>query len=188
MHKGEKITQSMVFPQDHPDFPSQQKGMKHVLKERGLWINSLHMVCKDGCLPQSNSCCATWILERQPDFQKQQSLVQETIECHGHLCIFLPKYHCELNFIEFFWGAVKRFLRENCDYTFEGLKRNMPIALSSVDIKTIRKWEHRMFRWMEAYRGGLNSKDAQLEVHKYSSRKYKSHRRVPETLARQMDK
>ncbi len=37
-------------------------------------------------------------------------LVQEVIEAAGHLCIFLPKFHCELNFIEFFWGWVKRYL------------------------------------------------------------------------------
>jgi len=27
----------------------------------------------------------------------------------------------KLNFIKFFWGAVKRWLRENCDYTFKTL-------------------------------------------------------------------
>ena len=79
-------------------------------------------------------------------------MVQEVIEDAGHLCIFLPKYHCELNFIEFFWGAVKRYLREHCDYSFNTLKVNMPLALSSVSVQTIRRWEHRMKRWMQAYR------------------------------------
>jgi hypothetical protein len=48
------------------------------------------------------------------------------IEEAGHLCVFLSKFHCELNFIEFFWGTVKKYLRENCDYTFDTLKANMP--------------------------------------------------------------
>ncbi|KAF9456738.1 hypothetical protein BDZ94DRAFT_1177032, partial [Collybia nuda] len=100
---------------------------------------------------------------------------------------YLPKFHCELNFIEFFWGAVKKYLRKNCDYTFQTLQMNMPKGLRSVDIKTIRKWEHRMIRWMEAYRGGLGAQDAQLKVKEFSSRQYTSHRRVPETLARQFD-
>jgi len=53
-------------------------------------------------------------------------------------------------------------LREHCDYTFETLKENMPQALASVSVETIRKWEHRMKRWMEAYQGGLDAKRAQF--------------------------
>ena len=109
------------------------------------------------------------VLEHQPDFLAQKSLVQETIEAAGHLCIFLPNFHCELNFIEYFWGAVKRYLREHCNYTHAGLQENLPKA--SVDISTIRKWEHRMIRWMEAYRGGKDAKDASLLVKQFSSRR-----------------
>ncbi|KAF8587255.1 hypothetical protein K439DRAFT_1645973 [Ramaria rubella] len=147
---GKRTIQSMVFPPDHhePAHRSQAKGMKVVLMERGLWRAGLRMQCKklDGsdikCNPNATDCCATRILELQPDFQVQTSLVQEVIEAASHCCIFLPKYHCKLNFIEFFWGAVKRHLRDNCDYTFDTLKKNMPLALCSVKIETIRKWEH----------------------------------------------
>lgn len=144
------------------------------------------MQCKT-CPGGASDCCAHQILKNQDDFKSQKSLVQEVITKAGHLCIFLPKYHCELNFIEFFWGAVKKYLRNNYDYTFATLQENLPKALASVDLSTIRKWEHRMIRWMEAYRTGLNAKDAQFEVQKFSSRRYKSHRRVPETLAQQFD-
>src|SRR5215471_4136865 len=89
------------------------------------------------CQADANDCCAKHILDLQPDFQEQKSLVQEVIKVAGHLCIFLPKFHCELNFIEFFWDAVKRYLRENCDYSFAILQENMPKALASVSIKTI---------------------------------------------------
>jgi hypothetical protein len=184
---GRTIIQKMNFPADHPEFPSMPKGIKQVLVERGLWNNKLLMQCKDKCQQGKTTCCAKRILELQPDFHAQKSLVQEVIEAAGHLCLFLPKFHCELNFIEFFWGAVKRYLRENCDYTFQTLQQNMPKALASVDLKTIRRWEHRMFRWMEAYRSGLGAREAQLQVKQFSSRLYKSHRRVPETVARQLD-
>ncbi|KAJ7330494.1 hypothetical protein DFH08DRAFT_623539, partial [Mycena albidolilacea] len=97
----------------------------------------------------------------------------------GHLCIFLPKFHCELNLIEFFGGAVKKYLHDNCDYTFTTPKENLPKALASVQLSTIRKWEHHMIRWMDAYWLGLDAKDAQFKVKSGSSRKtFTSHRHV----------
>ncbi|KAJ6489378.1 hypothetical protein DFH09DRAFT_948186 [Mycena vulgaris] len=99
----------------------------------------------------------------------------------------MKHFHCELNFIEFFWGMVKKYLRDNCDYTFDTLKENMPKALASVKLATIRRWEHRMVRWMDAYRAGLETQDAQLQVRQFSSRTYKSHRRVAERVARAFD-
>jgi hypothetical protein len=96
------------------------------------------------CDPKATNCCATRILSLQPDFQEQKSLVQETTEAAGYLCIFFLEFHCELNFIEFFWGAVKRYLWEHCDYTYDGLRANIPKALTSVELSTIRKWEYRM--------------------------------------------
>ncbi|KAJ7130810.1 hypothetical protein C8R43DRAFT_831687, partial [Mycena crocata] len=80
-----------------------------------------------------------------------------------------------------------KYLRDHCDYTYEGLKANMPAALASVQLPVIRKWEHRMIRWMEAYRNNLGPKEAQRVVRAFSSTKYSSHRRVPETIARQFD-
>lgn len=184
---GKKITQLMIFPLDHPTYPNEAKGIKHVLAERGLLPNGLRGKCKEKCGVEATSCCCKRILELQPDFRAQKSLVQEVIEEAGNLCIFLQKYHCELNFIEFFWGAVKSVLRANCDYTFETLKSNMPLALRSVPIQTIRHWQHRIYRWMAAYRGCLATQDAQLKVRQFSSKKYESHRHVPETLARIFD-
>ena len=61
------------------------------------------------------------------------------------------------------------------------------MALASVDILTIRKWEHRMIWWMEAYWSGLSAREAQFQVKKFSSCKYTSHRRIPESLAQQFD-
>ena len=63
----------------------------------------------------------------------------------------------------------------------------MPKALASVKLHTIRKWEQRMQRWMEAYRAGLATNEAQRKVKEFSSTKYTSHRRVTEGAARAMD-
>ncbi|KAH8924978.1 hypothetical protein BT69DRAFT_1295977 [Atractiella rhizophila] len=89
--------------------------------------------------------------------------VAEVVEAAGLLAIFLPKFHCELSFIEFFWGAAKRFVRgniENCAYTFEELRQTVPRGLKSVSVLTIRRFEHRMHRWVKAYQEGKNVVDA----------------------------
>lgn len=117
----------------------------------------------------------------------QCSLVQETIKVAGHLCLFLPKFHCELNPIELFWGAIKHYLRKHCDYTFGTLQANMPKAMASVELKTIHLWEHCMIQWMDTDWMGLGAKDAQFRVKQFNLKQYKSHRHVPETLARQFD-
>lgn len=173
-----QITQVMCFTADHPTHPGEPKGIKAVLTERGLFNPKVRGKCASKCETEATNCCNKRILELQPDFQAQKSLVQEVIEAAGHLCLFLPKFHCELNYIEFFWGAVKKYLRENCDYTFATLRENMPKALASVSLETMRRWEHRTYRWMEAYRAGLGTSDAQIEVKRFSSTTYKSHRRV----------
>lgn len=140
-----KVSQSMVYPADHPKFPGQPKGIKNVLLERGFDVHDFCGKCKK-CDPNLETCCCKHILKLQPNFQEQQSLVHEVIEKAGHLSIFLPKFHCELNPIEFFWGVVKQYLHEHCDYTFDTLKGNMPKALASVPLDTIWRWEHRMQR------------------------------------------
>ena len=76
---------------------------------------------------------------------------------------------CELNPIEFFWGQVKKYLCDHCDYTFDVLKANLPIALASVPIKSICLWEHQVFCWMDAYWSDLDTRNAQLQVKQFSS-------------------
>jgi len=36
-----------------------------------------------------------------------------------------------------FWDVVKKYLCENCDYTFDTLKENLPKALESVKLEVI---------------------------------------------------
>ncbi|KAH7902787.1 hypothetical protein BJ138DRAFT_1021520 [Hygrophoropsis aurantiaca] len=123
-----------------------------------------------------------------PQFPNEAKGIKVVLTKRGwSLVHFLAKIHCELNFIEFFWGKVKKYLQDNCDGAFETLKNNIPIALQSVQLSTIRLWEHQMHRWMDTYRSGLGTKDAQFQVRTFSSTQYKSHRCVPETLARIFD-
>lgn len=46
-----------------------------------------------------------------------------------HICLFLPKFHCELNWVEQYWACAKHYARANCLYTLAGLRETIPIAL-----------------------------------------------------------
>ena len=85
----------------------------------------------------------------------------------GHKVIFYPKFHCELNFIEMFWGAAKRYARNNCDYSFKALEKIVPEALNAVSLEQI----------MDAYRKGLTGIAAL-----YTVKQYRLHRRIPENV------
>ena len=63
-------------------------------------------------------CCALRILEAEDDFRNEVSLLETVIRAAGHDVIFYPKFHCELNYIEYYWAALKRYTRANCRYSF----------------------------------------------------------------------
>jgi hypothetical protein len=163
------------------DGVTKPKGIKRILEERGLWLEGLAKqcsACKSHAFdPMNPQCCASGILGHQPDFASQKNHTQEVIEAAGHMCVFYPKFHCELNFIESFWGEAKRYARLHCDYSFKGLKAIVPLALDSVGLFNIRRYARRSGRYMSAYEQGLSGKAAVFAV-----KKYKSHRRVPESV------
>ena len=182
--------QSMIFlthETDNPDLVGKPKGMRRILKERGLWREGLKKQCKkkkgekgseilDQC-ETGRDCCALRILENQPDFKGEVSMLQTLIESKGHECIFYPKFHCKLNFIEFYWAAVKRYTRENCNYSFKELEETIEKGLDSVPLKTIRRFAGRSKRWMDAYADGLSP-----EQIRFMEKVYRSHRREPQNI------
>jgi hypothetical protein len=178
------------------------KGMKRVLQERGLWREGLKKQCgrekKKGAKKRSNfeervfqetmeqyqarvadrcevgkDCCALRILEGQDDFKNEVSLLETVIRQAGHEVIFYPKFHCELNYIEYYWAELKRYTRANCKYTFAELEKTVMEAMDSVDLKTIRRFAMRSKRWMLAYMNGLTE-----EERSFAEMTYQSHRRL----------
>ena len=67
-----------------------------------------------------SDCCAVAILSTQEDFRSARSRLQEIVEEAGHIFLLYPKIHCELNWIEYYWGRWKLFTRKHCNYTFAG--------------------------------------------------------------------
>ena len=76
-----------------------------------------------------------------------------------------------------FWGAAKKFTRENCEYTLSSLKTNLPLAFDSISVEQIRAYARLSWRWMDAYRHGLSGKAAE-----YAVKNNKSHRRINEDV------
>src|SRR5947209_5345460 len=185
--REEVCIQSMVFPIDHPvaKLREQPKGIKQVLGERNLWpAKGVHLTCKQ-CSgkheddPQRVNCCARRIMSLQPDFSEQRSLLEEAVIEAGHILERYPKFHCECNFIERYWGFVKRETRRSCSYNYADLLRKVPETLVSVPVTIIRKFARKSWRYMDAYDKGLEGRAAEWAVNKF-----KSHRRIPENIER----
>ena len=82
----------------------------------------------------------------------------------GHECLFYPKFYCELDYIEFFWGAVKR---ENWNYILvAGLEPTVLAGLESVSLRTIQRFVNRSRRWIDPCINGLNDKQRELSGRK----------------------
>ena len=64
------------------------------------------------------SCCWSKIMSLQSDFVNKRPMLQEVIEDSGHVCLFLPKFHCELNPIELFWSYIKQCQHKFIDSIF----------------------------------------------------------------------
>jgi hypothetical protein len=101
-----------IIPQSNPNKSKQgliqkmttasgmPKGLKSVLEERGFDVTGLKTKCSPVCPFESTGCCMARLLSQQDDFVNQISMLEKFINEAGHLCIFLPKFHCELNPIE----------------------------------------------------------------------------------------
>lgn len=76
------------------------KGLQRVLEERGFKVSGMRARCAPVCPFENTNCCMARLLSKQDDFANQPSMLETLIKEAGHECIFLPKFHCELNPIE----------------------------------------------------------------------------------------
>jgi hypothetical protein len=76
------------------------KDLMRVLQERGLWDASFNVKEARKKLPS------------QQDFRGQLEWLEEVVSEGGCSIDFSPKYHCEFNYIEMFWGAAKTCIEQ----------------------------------------------------------------------------
>ncbi|RPA99439.1 hypothetical protein L873DRAFT_1835395 [Choiromyces venosus 120613-1] len=166
--KQPHMREGFIHSKQHPQAMryGKAKGIEQVLRERGLWRKKREdefaflLECPtrnnwSGCdLSLVDGCCAR-VLGRERDFREQKGRLQEELEAAGQTVIFYPKFHCELNFIERFWCAAKYFARENCQYSLEGLRETILMALDSVSTSSVHHYFLGCMRILNAYRSGL---------------------------------
>ena len=100
-------TQHMVFSVDDalcPDLIGEPKGIRRVLIERGFWVEVLKKQCvkkkgEPNTYKKGKTCYALRILEAQPDFVNEISLLETAIQNLGHESVVYLKFYCEFNFI-----------------------------------------------------------------------------------------
>ena len=139
--------QSLYFPPGHQQ-AGVFKGMSVILQERGLMEESnLKAQCKDfKCKPGKTDCCCRRVLYCQPDFIKVKSKLETMCKEQGFEVLFLPKFHCELNFIEQCWGFAKQTYRQYPASSKEAdLEVNLISALESVPLRSMQRCVHGIF-------------------------------------------
>jgi hypothetical protein len=133
---------------------------------------------------------------------EQKSALEEVVEARGHQVIFFPKFHCEINSIEQSWGFAKRIYRQFPASSAEAdLERNVTAALDAVPLSSQRKFVHlmaqprtitlmhfdrffvRSLRFIDAYRKGLNGRQAA-----WATKKYRGHHVLPNCILDELDK
>ena len=109
---AQRKQKNTVIPQSNPDpqfhgvhqemitLQGEAKGLKDCLEERGFDVARMKAKCSPVCPFESQNCCMARLLSQQEDFVDQPSMLELMIKKKGHECIFLPKFHCELNPIE----------------------------------------------------------------------------------------
>ena len=157
------------------------------------------------------------MLSAQNDFAGECSALQHAVEERvrirssfgdynslSHKCLFLPKFHCELNWIERMWGASKAYCRSHCMYSLQGLRDTVPISLSQ-DISLLptelqndpelpvsplflqRRWARISRQYMQQYRKGKDAGEAIRIVTGQRSKAHARHRDTSDSRSRQVE-
>ncbi|PVH67649.1 hypothetical protein DL98DRAFT_639483 [Cadophora sp. DSE1049] len=116
---------------------------KTVIKKVPKEIRAI--LAKRSCLLIITKCSSkakknSRILANHKDFFKQKSALKKVLLARSHKCLFLPKFHCELNPIEMYWAYCKNLYRQVWKTTFDDVPRQAAFkALDSCPLNTLRR-------------------------------------------------
>ncbi|KAF9518032.1 hypothetical protein BS47DRAFT_1371133 [Hydnum rufescens UP504] len=144
-------------PQKMTNENGEAKGLQAMLEERGFDMKGMRAKCTPICPFENDRCCMAHLLSRQDDFVNQISMLEAAIINRGHLCLFLPKFHCELNPIEMYWGYAKYHYCEVFKATFAEAKQTTIQSLDACPVETIRRFINRKI--LKVFLGSLSLKE-----------------------------
>lgn len=142
------------------------KGMKQVLEERG--INTATLVGDQMKI----------ILQNHDDFRNEKPKLIHYLNSMGHVALYLPKFHPEINPIERVWAQSKCYTKAYCKYTLVALRETIPQGLDSVTLDQIKNFHRKCRNYMFAYfEGHVAGMELEKQIKKYK-KVIKSHRRI----------
>ena len=170
------------------------KKVTEYVRINGAVKGTPNMTTREFCKWVNKSLLLNWTLEpdslgmkadqmretlgKHEDFKNEKCMLEHFLLEKGHIPIFLPKFHPELNPIERVWAQLKRYTKGHCKYTLPSLRKNIPLAYDSVTLENIqnhfRKVRHFMFGYLEGLAPGKEL-DQALQKYKITA---KSHRRI----------
>jgi hypothetical protein len=133
--------QCLYYPEGH-ERAGVFKGMGVILEERGYEdALKIRAQCpKFQCEKGAIRCCCQQMLYNKSDFVKVESLLETACKACGFRVLFIPKFHCELNFIEQCWGYSKRLYRLSPVSSKEAdLESNTLASLDAIPLECIRQ-------------------------------------------------
>ena len=120
------------------------------------------------------------------DFRNERSALQQMIEDElDGTFIALPKYHCELNPIEYIWGSGKRTFRRINDHTWGGLRLRAKNCFLQIPRETVPKHFRKARDFMRSLSSGHDSTTMYSYVRencKEARKLGKCHWRPPQSL------
>ncbi|KAF8804558.1 hypothetical protein BYT27DRAFT_7259039 [Phlegmacium glaucopus] len=169
--------QDLYFNHNHPTMPGWFKGMEVIIQQHGLRPEKGMNAQCDGfkCVAGKTDCCCCRLLFTQPNFMAQKSHLEELITSHSHICDFYLKYHCELNFIEQYWGAAKlRYCNSPKTTDINEMEANMKACLNNVPLVQIQRYANRSACFINAYAQGTTR-----PIAVWANQKYHRHCTLP---------
>ncbi|KAF4712298.1 hypothetical protein FOZ62_013520 [Perkinsus olseni] len=164
MKRGRRVEQRMVFPNDHPVYAGQPKGLRQVVMER-FGGEAVKGKRQEDLVRMLEGC---------EDFQAQTTLLEEQALQRGDRVIFGVKFHPELAPIEAAYRSIAKSLRiSNTTGSSAGFKERVEAANDTADLTLtrIRKYFRSSREYLRHYVEGKSM--AEIESLRKERRKHR---------------